>query len=75
MLLIVEDGGLEARGRWAISPCVRKRFSFDFSLPAGWDNRQRDRARHGARLPVERYGPAAQAGRVHVRLPPGGSAR
>ena len=68
VLLIVGDGGLEARGRWAISPCVRKQFAFDFSLPAGWEIASVTDP-HGACLPVERYGSAAQAGRVHVRLP------
>ena len=36
VLLIVEDAGLTARGGWAMLPDVEKRFSFDFTLPAGW---------------------------------------
>ena len=68
VLLIVADGGLEARGRWAISPRVRKQFTFDFSLPAGWEIASVTDP-DGGRCPFERYGSAAQAGRVHVRLP------
>ena len=62
--------GCAARGGWAMLPDVEKRFSFDFTLPAGWlltnvtgPNQQP--------LAFERYGPAKGPGRVHVRLPQG----
>ena len=74
VLLIVGDGGLEARGRWAISPCVRKQFAFDFSSARRLGNRQRDPPAWGllARRAV-RFG---GAGRPRPRpFAPGGSAR
>ena len=59
-----------ARGGWAMLPDVEKRFSFDFTLPAGWQivsltgpDRQP--------LAFERYEAPGKTPRVHVRLPRG----
>ena len=68
VLLVVADGGLEARGRWVISPRVRKQFSFDFSLPAGWEIAA-VAGPDGRPLPFERYGRRRRPAASTCRLP------
>ena len=70
VLLVVENGGLHAYGGWAMLPDVEKRFSFDFTLPAGWQLVSLAAADQQP-LAFECYGPPAEARRVHVRLPQG----
>ena len=73
LLAVLEDGGLQMRGGFALVPEEEKLFAFDFSVPAGWDVTGVTGESNEA-IPFERYGAAGQAGRVHVRLPTGAPA-
>ncbi|MCX5670011.1 MAG: hypothetical protein NTU94_01645 [Planctomycetota bacterium] len=73
LLAVLEDGGLQMRGGFALVPEEEKLFAFDFSVPAGWDVTSVTGESNEA-IPFERYGAAGQAGRVHVRLPTGAPA-
>ena len=71
LLLVVSDKGLEVHGGVSLLPRVEKRFSFDFSVPAGWQVTSVATA-DGKPLPFERYpaaeGAADKAGRVRVTI-------
>ncbi|MCX5675809.1 MAG: hypothetical protein NTX87_12460, partial [Planctomycetota bacterium] len=73
LLLVLEDGGQQVRGGFAMVPEAEKLFGFDFSVPAGWDVTAVTTDK-GEALAFERYGAAGQAGRVHVRLAGGAAA-
>jgi len=73
LLAVLEDGGLQIRGGFALVPEEEKLFSFDFSVPAGWDVTGVTGENNEA-ISFERYGAAGQAGRVHVRLATGAPA-
>jgi hypothetical protein len=73
LLAVLEDGGLQIRGGFALVPEEEKLFSFDFSVPAGWDVTGVTGENNEA-VSFERYGAAGQAGRVHVRLATGAPA-
>jgi hypothetical protein len=73
LLAVLEDGGLQIRGGFALAPEEEKLFSFDFSVPAGWDVTSVTGENNEA-VSFERYGAAGQAGRVHVRLATGAPA-
>jgi hypothetical protein len=73
LLAVLEDGGLQIRGGFALVPEEEKLFSFDFSVPAGWDVTSVTGENNEA-IAFERYGAAGQAGRVHVRLATGAPA-
>jgi hypothetical protein len=70
LLLILEDGGLQVRGGFALVPEEEKLFALDFSVPVGWDVTAVT-GPSGEALAFERYAVAGQAGRVHVRFPEG----
>ena len=69
LLAILEDGGLTVRGGFALVPEEEKHFTFDFSVPAGWD--VTGVTADGGGVTFERYGKPGQDGRVHVRLEKG----
>lgn len=73
LLAVLEDGGLQIRGGFALVPEEEKLFSFDFSVPAGWDVTSVTGENNEA-VSFERYGAAGQAGRVYVRLATGAPA-
>ena len=73
LLLILEDGGQQVRGGFAMVPEAEKLFGFDFSVPVGWDVTAVTTEK-GEALAFERYGAAGEAGRVHVRLAGGAAA-
>ena len=56
LLLILADKGQELLGGLALVPQVEKRFSFDVSVPAGWQVTSVTAA-DGRPLPFERYSP------------------
>ncbi|MCX5683298.1 MAG: hypothetical protein NT049_06400, partial [Planctomycetota bacterium] len=70
VLLVLEDGGQQVRGGFAMMPEAERLFGFDFSVPAGWDVTTVT-GQDGEALVFERYGEAGKDGRVHVRLPSG----
>ncbi|MGA2618168.1 MAG: autotransporter-associated beta strand repeat-containing protein [Thermoguttaceae bacterium] len=67
VLLVLQEKGCEVRGGFALLPDRQKRFSIDFSVPAGWQvtgvTGPGDKP-----LAMDYYGPPAGPGRVHVRL-------
>jgi hypothetical protein len=70
VLLVLDDGGQQVRGGFAMMPEGERLFGFDFSVPAGWDVTSVT-GQDGEALAFERYAEAGHAGRVHVRLPGG----
>ena len=67
LLLIVSEEGHEVHGGFALLADVEPLFSFDFSVPSGW---QVDTVtgQDGSALVFDRFGGDAGA-RIHVRLP------
>ncbi len=70
LLLNIQDKGCEVQGGFALLPAAEKRFSFDFSVPAGWSVTEVT-APDKSPLPIERYVHEKLPGRVHVKLPQG----
>ena len=70
LLLVLDDQGQQMIGGFAVLPRYEKRFSLDFTVPAGW---LVDRVTGPNEQPLafERDGAADAAGRIHVRLPEG----
>jgi hypothetical protein len=72
VLLVLEDGGQQVRGGFALMPEAERLFAFDFTVPAGWDVTGVTTQDVGAPpLAFERYGEPGKEGRVRVRLPSG----
>lgn len=70
VLVMLMDAGLEVRGGFALVPREEKLFALDFTVPEGWDVTAVT-GESGQALGFERYGPAGEAGRIHVCLPRG----
>ncbi len=79
LLLAVQDQGCDVQGGFVLVPTTEKRFSFDFSVPAGWNVTDVTGAGN-VPLAIERFTPhpnalpageGTSAGRVHVKLPQG----
>ena len=76
LLLILADKGQELLGGLALMPQVEKRFSFDLSVPAGWQVTSVT-AGDGRPLPFDRYSPLPKGegtgatSRVRVTVPGG----
>ena len=68
LLLILNEGGQEIRGGFAVVPEEERLFGFDFTVPAGWDVTGVTGEKVEP-LAFERYGAAGAPGRIHVRLP------
>ena len=69
LLLTLEDKGQAVRGALALVPEAEKVFSFDFTVPAGWD--VTSVTADNQPLRYERYGKIDEAARIHVLLPSG----
>jgi len=70
VLALLEDGGLTARGGFALVPEQEKLFAFDVAVPAGWDVVSVTGA-GGKAVPFQRYPAEGGGSRLHVRLPNG----
>ncbi|MGA2258840.1 MAG: hypothetical protein ABSG53_29585, partial [Thermoguttaceae bacterium] len=70
LLLSIQDKGCEVQGGFALLPTAEKRFSFDFSVPAGWSVIEVT-GPDKSPLTIERYTNEKLPGRVHVNLPQG----
>ena len=68
LLLIVSEEGHEVHGGFALLADVEPLFSFDFSVPSGW---QIDSVTgvDGSALVFDRFGGGDEGARIHVRLP------
>ena len=70
VLVALEDGGLTARGGFALVPEQEKLFAFDVSAPAGWDVVSVT-GHDGKAVLFQRYAAAGGGARIHIRLPSG----
>ena len=68
LLLVLADKGQEVLGGLSLLPQVEKRFSFDVSVPAGWQVAGVTAA-NGQPLPFERYSATEKASQVSSLLP------
>jgi autotransporter-associated beta strand protein len=70
VLLVLAEKGCEVRGGLTLVPETEKQFSFDLSVPAGWQVTSVT-GPDGKPLAMETYAPVEGPGHVRVRLPQG----
>jgi hypothetical protein len=70
LLLLLDDGGQQVRGGFALLPEAEKLFAIDFTAPPGWHVTEATLA-DDTRLPIEEFAAGDSGSRVHVRLPNG----